>query len=935
LLNLVTAGADAAEVRSIRNDVRSVTKEGNCTMRRTEHLGARVLTAVGMLASALYLLWRVAFSLGDGPWWLSLPTLAAEGVGTLGAAALAWAMWPMPVAALQVVGPSEAGEVSAVDAVVRVDNHESHEVRATLLALRSAQHVNSTVLIDLSGRPEVAALATEFGALYAATDPDDRNGLRLALATVRTSEFLLLDAGDVPTGDIVARLAAALVDEHTALAQGLGVSYATDSAEHGPGGRHDLVFERAALNPALGRRGHAAWTGSGSLVRTVALREVTIDNRPAVAAQWTAGLALLGAGWRIVAPGEVPVVAHRAVLSPHEMTADREQRARAARSMVFGQRGVVRGRGFTSGQRLAVLAWAVRPLSAFRRVVFIALLCAALLAGQVPFHASALLLLCVWVPALLYTSLGLGLLSGWTLQPGDRTRWSLQTMWAAASSLRGATDSRRRHRSTVLATTHQGMGLAVAVVVLSTVLVLRGLSDRVTHTLGELPQPSMMALLVVSLWTLALALDLMRVLARRTQLRRTSRVVSSLAATFGERAVSIVDLTALGAGLVSQTGAERGERLLLESVVPTRTGVTTMRVPCVVRNVSALPDGDYRIGVEFGSLDTPTANALAEFCIIEPMWERMGALPGRSPSDARRLMYVTDPDGERPRARVALRVISLLALVGVVASSAPPGVSASSSLDHVLHGAVVEEIAGDPPFDPTVPDSLVEINEPVPTTEQVVVESAAGEPVGVPGVLVVGVCAIDIGVDGVWGTADDTYGTPAAVLTDADGVYELELYGEACWAIVAPPGEFVTDGGGGQLVPAADSAVPQVIDVSSGEAKQPTVVLQRVQASPVVPPPPPAPPGPPPGRSPEPNHLLQRLYERGLVPAAVVRAAGELPVAGPTDAEQRVLPTPSAAQVSAPTISRPTLSWLVLAVASLLAASILLGLARPRGAGAH
>lgn len=905
-------------------------------MRRTEHLGARVLTAVGLVASALFLLWRVAFSLGDGSWWLSLPTLVVEVVGMLGAASLAWALWPMPVAGLQVVGSSEASEVQAVDAVVRVGDQVVHEVRATLLALQSAQHVAGMVVVDLSGRPEVAALATEFGSLYAATDPDDRNGLRLALATVRTPEFLLIEAGDVPTGDIVGRLAAALADEHTAVAQGLGVSYSTDSAEHGPGGRHDLVFERAALNPALGRRGHAAWTGSGSLVRTGALREVAIDNRPAVAAQWTAGLAMLRGGWRIVAPGEVPVVAHRAVVDPREMTADREQRVRAARAMVFGRRGVMRGRGFSGGQRLAMLAWSVRPLSGFRRIVFIALLCAALLAGQVPFRASALVLLCVWLPAFLYTSLGIGLLSGWTLQPGDRTRWSLQTMWAAATSLRRTPDVPRRHRVAVLPSMHQGMGLVVAVVLLSIVLALRGLSDRVTHTLGELPQSSLMALLVVSLWTLALSLDLMRVLARRTQLRRTSRVVSSLAATFGERAVSIVDLTALGAGLVSQTGAEQGERLLLESVVPTRTGVTTMRVPCVVRNVSLLPDGDYRVGVEFGSLDAPTANALAEFCTIEPMWERMGALPGSSPADARRLMYVTDPEDTdgRPGARVALRVVSLLALVGVVASSAPAGVSAESSLDHLLRGVVVEETAGDPPFDPSVPDSLVETNEPVPTTEPVVVESAAAEPVGVPGVLVVGVCAIDIGADGVWGTADDTYGTPAAVLTDADGVYEMDLYGEACWAIVAPPGEFTTDDEAPATPsPTVAASAPQVVDVSSGNVEQPTVVLQRVEPADATPPP----TGPPPGRGPRPGDVLRGLYERGLVPAAVVRAAGgdALPTIPPADADQRMLPAPSNDQLSAPSVTRPTLSWVVLAIAGLLGASILLGLARPRRAGAE
>jgi hypothetical protein len=58
---------------------------------------------------------------------------------------------------------------------------------------------------------------------------------------------------------------------------------------------------------------------------------------------------------------------------------------------------------------MAALAWAVRPLSGVRRVVFLVLLGAAVLAGEVPFHASASVLVFGWLPAL-YTSLGIALL---------------------------------------------------------------------------------------------------------------------------------------------------------------------------------------------------------------------------------------------------------------------------------------------------------------------------------------------------------------------------------------------------------------------------------------------------------------------------------------------------------------------------------------------
>ncbi len=908
-------------------------------MRRTEHLGARALAAVGLLATLVYLIWRIGFSMHDTELWLSLPTLLVEVVGFLGAVALTWALWPVPA---RHQARSGTTVVDAIDAVVRVDRQSVHEVRTTLLALQSVQHVNGVVLVDLSARPALAALATEFQAVYAATDAPDHNGLRVMLAAVRTSQFLLLDAGDIPTGDIVERLITDFVDPRVAVVQGMGVSLAEDSAEHGPNGRHELLFERNALNPALGCRGSAAWLGTGSLVRTDALRDLRFDTSPALEAQWLAGAALLAAGWRVTAPGDVPVVAHRPVQSEQAVAQDRLQRARAARRMVFGGAGVLRSSSFTPSQRLAVVAWAVRPLSGLRRVVFLVLLGSALLAGAVPFHASATVLVCGWLPAFAYTSLGLALLSGWTLRPGDRTRWSLHSIGAACRSLRSAHDRTvRRAPIIALPSPQYGAGLVIAVVALSVILVLRGVSDRVTHTLGAMPQSSLMAVLIVTLWTLGLSLDLLQVLARRAQLRRTARVVSSLPATFGERAVSIVDLTALGAGLISQTGVGVNERLLLDSAIPTRSGVTTMRVPCIVRNVSRRVDGDFRIGVEFGDVSDATANALAEFCTIEPVWEHLGTVPSSRPIGAQQLMYVDEPESQPTTGRMAVRLVSLLALVGAVASSVPATVDASASLDHRVSGVVVAVV--DPAVDATsvpttapttvptsVPDTIVvdtsvfttvvestlELNL---TTTTVAAEVSIGEPAPLPGAVVVAVCSLDAGPDGAWGTTDDVYDAPVSAITESDGTYQLELVGEACWATVAPP-ELMTEPAGGEVVLSA-------VDVSGPSTSARRVLVERaVVALPDVP------TIGSPQQQPLADGVSLSLLDAGgrtvgSVQGDVVRGFNF------ATADGSALPVPAPSQLATTTVhNRSTLSIFVLAIAALLALSILLGLARPRSA---
>jgi hypothetical protein len=738
-------------------------------MRRNEHVSARVLAIVGLVAAVAYLTWRVVVSMQGEPVLLAVPFFVVELVGFVGAGMLAWALWPAPSG-----DPDDREDRSPVtrrvDAVVRVDDQPVHEVRATLLALQSAEGVDHLVIVDLSGRPAVASLATEFQAVYAATDVEDRNGVRVMAAAVRSAEFVLIDAGDVPSTDIVGRLSTDLRDPHVAIVQGLGVSLADDSAEHGPNRRHELDFERSALNPALGRRGAAMWLGSGSLVRTDALRDVAACTGGALEVHWAVSSALLAAGWSITAPSDVAVVSHRIVNDHRVVFADRVRRTRAARQLLVERLNPLRPTSYTPAHRAAALAWSIRPLSSFRRLAFVVLLAAALLTGAAPFHAGRVALAVLWLPAFVYTALGLSLLSGWTLRPGDRTRWSLHNLGATVVSLRR--DLRRPRRPAPVRArprhaTQYGPGLIVTILLLSLVLIVRGLSDRVTHTLPVMPQQALLAALVVSIWLLAISLDLLRVLARRSQLRRAQRVPAALTATLGERSVSLLDLTALGAGVLSHTGLDVGEQMLLEMSVPTRSGVTTTRIPVEVRNVSVMPLGEWRIGVEFGPHDDAAANALAEYCLIEPTWAHLGVIPGTSVTEARPV-HAGDEVGVRVGAgKAAVRVMALLALVGAIASSLPTTVEASQVLHHSWVGEVVEDGRSSNP----------------PTQ------------IGVPGAVVTAICSSAAGADGVFGTIDDSFHSPVSAVTDDAGRYGLELDGNACWSYVAPPLGFSSPSG--------------------------------------------------------------------------------------------------------------------------------------------
>ena len=732
--------------------------------KRMEHKGARLMAAVGLLLSAVYIGWRIVQSLHGTRLWISVPALAVDVVAFVSTSVLVWALWSsegMTEASRRV----RAGLVTpvfvrqSVDVVVRVGDQSAHDVRATLLGLTRVPRIGKVVLLDMHGREWVEQLAREFGVRHMV--PDDRNGLKAMCVAVRTPEFLLLEAGDVAAPDIVEALGAEMCDPRVAVVQGRGVPVAADSPEHGARGRHDLEFEHGSLNPGLGRRNVGVWTGTGSLVRTHALQTVLSGARAkagAMESQWRAGARMLAGGWRIVAP-TTPVVTHHLVADDAAVLRDRTDRARAARRLVFGRGGALRSR-LSLRARMGVLAWAARPLSGFRRTVFVGVIAAALVSGAMPFYFSAPWLLMVCFPGLLYTSVGLGLLSGWTLHLGDRVRYSLQTLSAAWRSLMPGNLSRTRSQRRgffVLPSAQYGNGLVLAVVVLSAAIAMRGTNERVFDFIPDMPSTrELMGLMLAALLMLTVSLDLMHVLGSRSSVRRSARLATSLDATLNGAAGRIIDITSLGAGVVGVRGEfHEGDVVVLESQMLTSHGVTAMSTPSVVRNVRWDADGSSRIGVEFVHLDAVVANALVGMCKVEPAWQCMGSrVVGLAKMVEERHTVYVDEEEKPSMGRLLVRAASVMALAGAVATAVPSAVDATPMMAHQVTGVV----------------------------------SVAGRPtVAVPGAVVTVVCSEASGADGKWGTSDDVYDSPVSVTSSVNGAFSVAVHGRACWNDVAPP----------------------------------------------------------------------------------------------------------------------------------------------------
>ncbi|MFN8024191.1 MAG: SdrD B-like domain-containing protein [Acidimicrobiales bacterium] len=820
-------------------------------MGKAHTIIGRVTAVLAVAVGLAWLGWRTG-TIGDAPWWLGVPSFVVELGGLLAVAVLAWALWRRPESARPLAHP--AGPPVDAEIVVRCTRTDPVALRATLVAARSIAPV---LVVDPHASPDLAAMAVEHGVRYVATDPDERDGLHTAADVVQAASFLLLESGDVPHPAVLRTLLPWFDEPSVAVVQGPVMASAGESAEHGSGGRHDLQFERRALVPALGARGLAPFVGSGALLRTEAVRRVALvrSSSQMVAADLTS--ALFHAGWQIAAPGGSPVVAVAPITSPAELEDVRACEASAARHLLLGDHGALRPNRLSLAQRLSLVAQAVRPLAGVRRGATIVLLIGVLLAGRLPFEPDPVTLGALWAPWFALSALALHLLSHGEMRPGDRVRWSMRMLGA---SWRGvmAPDGRPDPAEHVLGSAfglHHGVAPAAAIGAISVVIGMRAVSDRLTHTLAAMPVDRTAGLLIVALWSLAGGLDALRILARRAQTRRATRIASSLPSTFGDRSALVVDLTPLGAGVLGDADLPVGSHQRLEVVLPTASGVVSASVPAVVRNVRLDFSGERRYGVEFGALEPYVADAFTEYCVVQPAIELLGgthldpALAGVRP------VVVLDDQPVLPR-RMGLRAAALVAVAGAMAAAVPTAEAADPGgrLQGVIE--VSSDVATDEPVMPgagtgttavTVASTIAapvdtadlpatEDTAPTPDAAASTTEPASaddGAPVaagtGAAGATVVVVCAESPGADGLWGTSDDVYLAPVSTEVGADGTWSLDLSGRACWAAVAPPPGLMVRGETGSL---ESPASPQPLDLAGRSA--PRVELVASTSSPVA-----------------------------------------------------------------------------------------------------
>ncbi len=757
-------------------------------------------TRAAVMAGMAYLGWRALATLDGVPLWLGWPVLVIEALGVFGVIVLLLGLARQPLHT-----DDEAHATSKADVILRVEAEPLGRIAATLAGLRHADNIASTTILTFTEREDVRRLAGEHGIDVYYVDPEvDATGLQMALRVGKSPFLIVVDAGDVPMPNMADVLVRHAYDGHIAGVRGAVDSWSTDSAEHDSRGRHVLRFEREALYPAAGRA--AVLQGSGVLLRRWAIEHVGVPKGPRRTVELRLSMRLRRAGLEIVAPADPVLVSVYAANTAAAVSLERRRDTAAVLRMLRSSDGPLLARGLDRRDRVALLATFVRPLSGIRRALFITAVIASLLAGELPMRGPVLGFVGLWLPWMVLQAIALRKASLGRLDWGDRARWSFITMGSSVAALFGAGDpvigaGRMQPRHGAFREFTSNRPIAVTLAGLAIVVPLVGISDRFTDWLPAMAISERAALLAVTMWAIAVMLDVMRCLNGTRQLRRAPRITTEFVGSVADAGATIVDLTPYGAGAITDEPVEVGQEVQVCFDVPSMVDRTSVVAVGVVRSVRATPHGSIS-GIEFISMDQHSSDALYEYCEVMHSQVHFSSQPrGR----AERRAQPAPPRIMIPPRRMGVRLSAAIVLLGVVVATAPP-LRTIEAAPVPAGGNIVVRLFQDHNAN-GVRNLAADVTNPALDS-------------GVAGATVTATCLTDDGGDTTAGTGDgETYAAAVTAVDAGGGVYNLtNLPGTPCRIEVTvlpagfEPGPLGIDNGG--LVQFAASGAHLLVGVN-------------------------------------------------------------------------------------------------------------------------
>ncbi|HEX9225046.1 MAG TPA: glycosyltransferase [Arthrobacter sp.] len=276
--------------------------------RRMAHIGG--IAAVGSLA--IYLTWRVAFTLPAGGWNLAvaLVLVAFEALPLGGLILKAITLWNIDSHAPPPVAEAPLGQNVAV--LIPTYNEPVEVLAPTIAAACALEPAHETWVLDDGDRPWVAEMCAAFGARYVSRPLHDHakagnmnHALELMAAEeeaghARIDIIAVLDCDHVPLPTFLTSTLGWFADEEIALVQGPQAFYNSGAFDDdGISGEQGMFFN--VLMTARNSAGAGPfWCGSTSLLRVKALREVGGVATETITEDMHTTLKLIRVGWKTV-----------------------------------------------------------------------------------------------------------------------------------------------------------------------------------------------------------------------------------------------------------------------------------------------------------------------------------------------------------------------------------------------------------------------------------------------------------------------------------------------------------------------------------------------------------------------------------------------------------------------------------------------------------
>ena len=570
----------------------------------------RSVAVAALVLSAVYLVWRVIFTVDMGVWFVAVPLLILEAHHALGLGIYTFSLWD--VSAPPVPPPVIATDLRVAVLIPTYD--ESVEVLLPVIsAALAVQPAHQTWVLDDGDRPHVAQLAADLGAQYIARAENTEakaGNLNNALEHIEADIIAVVDADHVVLPGFLTHTLGYFDDSKIAVVQTPQDFYNVDSFEHQDRGEgrekfnEQAVFNRL-IHPAKYRWNAVSWCGTGALVRVAALRDVGGVATDSLTEDIQTSIRMHKAGWQLVAHNEVLARGLAATTMPQYML-QRERWARGAMQVMKSER-LLTSRALTPAQRLAYSATLFAWFDSLRSLLFVLLPIAVIFTGAIPVDTS----LIVFGPIVLGTFL-MQLVALRLLTRGHSPRvlsltFDLLRMPAVIPALGELITGRSRKRQFNVTPKGRIERTRIHAPRMLTGLILMtwGAMGWAALTIAgmtpmEYRYPE--AILGVSV-VLAGNVGLLLAATRRVrdprfagELRASVRFPVDLEATVGDHAARIVDLSLTGARVLvpheltsTEVGAMRTLRIALANL-ELRTTVVWIR---------EAPEGGTAIGLEF------------------------------------------------------------------------------------------------------------------------------------------------------------------------------------------------------------------------------------------------------------------------------------------------------------------------------------------------